>query len=103
MHDVVLKEIGDGVKGMLKSQAALESRVGSIEDYLNDKKNLGGISLPGLKEEKSKFSFMKACAAVGLRAMGQTDAFEKLGAGFELEVLSQTTRKALDTGTGGSG
>lgn len=104
--DNVLGEIKKGVEGMISSQKEHEGRIADCESALRQRKALSmgrGVDLPGLEAEKSRFSLAKACAAIGYMATGQSNAWEQLDAGFEKEVLAQTTRKALDSGTGGAG
>lgn len=94
--DKVSKDMGEFVK-------TLDGRVMAIETYLKDRKAGLGVSLPGVKEEKQSFSFAKAVAGAYYQAHGQPHMWDQIGAGFEKEVLTQATKKALDSGTGGSG
>src|SRR5579885_1341664 len=104
-----VREIGVGVKETLKKQEALEKKQEAIEVRLSDiekwaprKTGLGGVTLPGLADEKKPFSFAKAFAGAAYQSKGQ-DIWDSIDAGFEREVLQQATKKSIDTGTGGSG
>jgi HK97 family phage major capsid protein len=113
-----IEEIRKGVSGMIagqKEQGAIIEEQGAkikehaeqltrVETYLKDRKFLAtgrGVDLPGLEAEKSAFSLVKAMVGASLQAMGQSNAW--VNAGFEKEVLDQTTKKAMDTGTAGAG
>ena len=120
----ILGEIKTGVEGVIASQKALEDkfvdseaaskvmaevvktldgRIVSLEGYFKERKALGGISLPGVTDEKRKFSFAKALVGASFQAQGKPEMWSKIGADFEHEVLSQATQKAIDSGTSGSG
>lgn len=124
MNIEALQQVRKGVEGMVSAQKAVETRVldlesaskqmtdmvntldgrtMAIEDYLKERRGQGlGVSLPGVNLGKSKFSFAKAIAGASHQALGQ-NMWDQIGAGFEKEVLQQATKKALDSGTGGSG
>ena len=53
------------------------------------------VNVPGLEDEKEKFSIARACHAI------INDEWEK--AGFEKEVFTEARKKAVDTNTGGQG
>lgn len=92
------KDMGESIK-------TLDGRVMAIEAYLKDRKGGLSVSLPGLEEEKKRksFSFAKSVCGAYFQAHGQPHMWEQLKAGYEKEVLTQATQKAIDTGTAGSG
>jgi HK97 family phage major capsid protein len=86
-----LSAIQAGIAGMQQEQTNLATRVGQIEQRISDK----AYSLPGVEDEKQKFSFARAIAAITL---GRWDL-----APFEKEVFDQTRKRAMDTTTGSMG
>src|SRR5688572_118395 len=103
MSTEIFSELKKGINGMVEAQKRTDQRIDAVEQYLTERKGQGlGVSLPGVNAGKEKFSFAKAIAGISHQAMGQ-NAWVKIGAGFEKEVLDQATKKALDTGTGGAG
>jgi len=73
-----------------EKMAEIEKRLGFIESQIKQR----SVSLPGLEDEKQKFSFLKMIR--GIRFNDWRDA------GFEKEVLEQTA-KAMGTTTGEAG
>lgn len=90
-------------KGMGDMVKTLDGRIVEIEKYLLERKAGVGVSLPGVNEGKQKFSFAKAMVGTYFQSVGQSHMWKDIKGEFELEVLSQATKKALDTGTSGSG
>lgn len=123
--DAILGEIKTGITGIVDAQRGmdakfisleegvkesgtvvkhLDGRVQVLEEYLRERKALG-VSFPGAEEDakRGKFSFAKAMCIAGLHAAGQHDMVKSKEFGYELDVMQQATRKAMDTGTGGAG
>lgn len=98
-----LSEINDGIHGIVKKHDELDGRVRSVETYLKDRKAGIGIALPGTSSGTQKVSLAKIIATQVLQREGVRDNWERVDAAFEKSVIENATKKALDSGTGGSG
>ncbi|SRR5579885_1165668 len=98
----VLKEIAAKQAGLT---GLVETKFGDISKKIDEyDKRLAmleglakhrGVSLPGVEDEKEKFSFGKAIRAIKLRNWD--------GAGFEKEIFEQAWTKVMGTGSGSLG
>jgi HK97 family phage major capsid protein len=88
---LLLLKVDDRVKDAIQKIEGLEARLGELEKMATPRK----VHLPGLEDEKEKFSFFKAIWAI---KTGNWD-----NAGFEKEVFDNTRKKAMAMGTGSAG
>ena len=87
----MVKEVGGMTEGLQQNFALLDTRIKELERVLTP----GRVFLPGVDEEKQKFSFFKACWAI------RTNDWS--GAEFEKDVLMETRKKAMSMGTPSAG
>lgn len=97
MKDAVLEAMGEvkeGVQGMVAKHDELSMRQDALEKYVHGKAMTAvrGVSVPGV--DASKFSFAKAVYGIATGDWSRS--------GYEKETFA-ATRKALNTGTTGSG
>lgn len=88
----MVKQYGGMNEGLRNQFSSMDARVKQIESLVTPRK----VSLPGVDEEKTKFSFFKA--ALAIRFNDWSDA------GFEKEVFEQTRKRTMGAlGTGSAG
>jgi HK97 family phage major capsid protein len=87
----VIQSVTVDKEKILNAIEAQELRIKDIEGKMQSRK----VSLPGLEDEKTPFSFFKACHAIRTNDWSQ--------AGFENEVFQETRKKAMSMGTSSAG
>lgn len=104
MSAETLQIIKTGVERMLTKQHEQEARLTGIEGYIKERKGTGlGLLLPGASQGKRKVDIVKVALAQTLMKEGRKDAWDLVGGTYEKDVVEQATRKAIDSGTAGSG
>lgn len=83
----------------------LKDELSLVKNMIEKKGNSSSVSLPGVSDEKEKFSFVKAMNYIGMgSATGQWTHAEKVcDAGFEVEVFKNAREKAQNINTGSGG
>jgi HK97 family phage major capsid protein len=99
----IMQEIKTGVEGLIEKQHLQDNRLDTLEKYLQHRKALAG-SGSDFSPATPDGNLLKLAAAQLFMKEGRTDAFELAGLnGTEKKLVLDTTRKAMDTGTGGAG
>ncbi|BFU90925.1 MAG: phage capsid protein [Nitrospira sp.] len=101
-----LGEIKSGIKGIVSEQAVQKSEIKALQDYHRSKfgpSDKTARALAMTNESSHGFSLGKIIKSIVETREGKRDAWERNGATFEQKILEEATRKALDTGTAGSG
>jgi len=88
---LLLMSVDDKVKAAIAMIPGLEVRIAEMEKLVTPRK----VILPGLEDEKEKFSFFKSVWAI------KTQNWDN--AGFEKEVFDNTRKRAMAMGTGPTG
>ncbi|MBL8041709.1 MAG: phage major capsid protein [Nitrospira sp.] len=97
-----LGEIKVGITNMVMKHDDLEHKQDELSKYVHGRVKAGlKASLPGV--DHYPFSFGKALLAISAMNRGQAHLVKEWNVGHELDVMTQATKKAMDTGTAGSG
>lgn len=88
---LLLMKFDDKVQEAVKTVEGLETRITEMEKLSTPRK----VELPGLEDEKQKFSFFKSIWAI------KTQNWEN--AGFEKEIFDNTKKRTLAMSSGASG
>lgn len=88
---LLLMKFDDRVQDAIKTVTGLEERIKELEKLATPRR----VDLPGLEDEKTKFSFFKAVWAI--------KTHDWANAGFEKEVFDNTRKRAMAMGSGPSG
>ena len=88
---LLLMSVDDKVRAAIAMIPGLEVRIAEMEKLATPRK----VILPGLEDEKEKFSFFKSVWAI------KTQNWDN--AGFEKEVFDNTRKRAMAMGTGPTG
>ncbi|MDN5941270.1 MAG: phage major capsid protein [Nitrospira sp.] len=102
MSEAILGQIKNGVQSMQANEKIQDGRLDTLETYLRERKMLaigGGSS----SAESDGFKWGKAFEVALYGRNGQLSQNKGLMDSHEFKVMSQSTQKALDTGTGGAG
>jgi HK97 family phage major capsid protein len=91
--DSILRGYDDSKVELLNQINALQDKVREME--VKFAANSSKVTLPGLGDEKEKFSFFKAIYAIRTQ--------DWAGAGFEKEVFDNTRKRAMSLGTSTAG
>src|SRR5690606_32031691 len=87
-------------KKVLEQVETLQAGYEKIRQAIATRGGRGSL-LPGVEDERKNFSLIRACMAV--KRGGTKEAFEKVKAGLEYEIMSQywdAANKAAGDGTG---
>ena len=97
-----LREIKTGVDGMVSRQSIVEKRLDAMENKSWQRKT-AGVGGSTIDDDASSNILKMALANVFLKE-GNPDAFAMAGiTTANAKLIQDTTRKAMDSGTGGSG
>ena len=93
-----LGEIKVGITNMVMKHDDLEHKQDELSKYVHGRVKAGlKASLPGV--DHYPFSFGKALLAISAMNRGQAHLVKEWNVGHELDVMTQATKKAMDTGT----
>ncbi|MBX3234527.1 MAG: phage major capsid protein [Nitrospiraceae bacterium] len=105
----ILGEIKDGTMETMGQVNQLKGQVNDLEGRVNDLAIAGRLSkigktppIPYGRQQRS-VSLLKVATANYLAREGVGNPWDRLNAGFEKEIVTEATRKAMDAGTAGSG
>lgn len=96
-----LGAIKTGIKGVVTVQEDIDRRLSDIERKTMARK----VGLPGLREDggKTPVNIVKVALAQVLLKEGRKDAWDMVQGSYEKDIVETATRKAIDSGTAGSG